>query len=240
MTPALEFIPSTRPTLLFVLCHGVGCTARHMSPLAQRLAAEYPQAAIVSMNAPRPYDGAPQAAGYQWFSTVGLNDVTRAERIAAAMPEFVAAVREQTARFELDWQRTALAGFSQGAIMSLEATQAEPRLVGRVIAFSGRHATPPEHAPQDTTVHLLHGMDDRVVPPGPAVDSAKRLVALGGDVTADVLPGIGHELHPQLIDKAIEQLRNFLPQRLWREALIDALAADKADHAAQNGGSQKD
>ena len=30
---------------------------------------------------------------------------------------------------------------------------------------------------------------------------------LGADVTADIRPGIGHELHPQLIDKALEQLR---------------------------------
>ena len=45
------------------------------------------------------------------------------------------------------------------------------------------------------------------------------LVALGADVTADVLPAIGHELHPALIDAAIHQLRTFLPQKVWREAL---------------------
>ena len=44
-------------------------------------------------------------------------------------------------------------------------------------------------------------------------------MALGADVTADVLPGIGHELHPQLVDKAMEQLRTFVPARLWREAM---------------------
>ena len=81
--------------------------------------------------------------------------------------------------------------------MALEAVQAEPALAGRVLAFSGRHATLPEHAPHDTCVHLLHGLDDRVVPPGPAIEAARRLVALGGDVTADVLPDIGHELDPR-------------------------------------------
>ena len=69
---------------------------------------------------------------------------------------------------------------------------------------------------------LLAGLDDRVIPCGPVIDSAQRLVALGGDVTADVLPGIAHELHPALIDKAIEQLRTFLPKKVWREALAEA------------------
>jgi phospholipase/carboxylesterase len=37
-----------------------------------------------------------------------------------------------------------------------------------------------------------------------------------------VLPGIGHELHPRLIDQAIEQLRTFLPKKVWRDALAEA------------------
>ena len=134
----------------------------------------------------------------------------------------MATVRALQQRFGVSWQCTALAGFSQGAIMALEAVQAEPHLAGRVLAFSGRHATAMMHAPLDTTVHLLHGLDDRVIPPGPAIDSAERLVALGGDVTADVLPGIGHQLHPRLVEQAIEQLRTFLPKRVWRQALSEA------------------
>jgi phospholipase/carboxylesterase len=71
-------------------------------------------------------------------------------------------------------------------------------------------------------VHLLHGLRDVVIPPALPVDSAERLLALGGDVTADVLPGIGHELHPTLVAKALEQLRTFLPKRVWREVMSEA------------------
>jgi phospholipase/carboxylesterase len=222
--PTLERLPADGPPdLLFIVCHGVGCSARHMEPLAARLATEYPQAAVASVNAPHPYDGAGGSGpGFQWFSAVGLNDALREARVNDALPDFIAAVRALSARFELPWERTALAGFSQGAIMSLEAVQASPKLAGRVIAFSGRHASAPMHAPEDTTLHFLHGLDDRVVPPGPALDSAERFVALGGDVTADALPGIAHELHPKLIDKAIEQLRTFLPKKVWREVMSEA------------------
>jgi len=41
-------------------------------------------------------------------------------------------------------------------------------------------------------------------------------------VTADLLPHLDHGLHPALIAKAMEQLRTFIPARLWREALVAA------------------
>jgi phospholipase/carboxylesterase len=231
---ALAHTPETGPVeLLYLLFHGVGANAADMAPLVQRLAQEYPQAAVVSIDAPEPFDGVPGGgAGFQWFSIQGVTEANRAQRIQDALPAFIAIVRQLQQHFEMPWPRTALVGFSQGAMMALEAVQAEPQLAGRVLAFSGRHATPPAHAPQDTCVHLFHGLADPVVPPGPAIDAAERLVALGGDVTADMLPGVGHELTPELLDKAIEQLRSFIPKRLWREAygeapLVNTVASSK-------------
>lgn len=217
---ALAHLPENgQVDLLFILFHGLGQDASHMAPMAQRLAGEYPQAAVVCVDAPDPCD---LGKGWQWFSGQGINEAVRVERVAATLPRFIATVRGMQQQFHMDWPRTALVGFSQGAILSLEAVQAEPALAGRVIAIAGRHATPPAHAPHETTVHLLHGMNDLVIPPAGAVDSAKRLVALGGDVTADVLPHIAHELHPALMDKALEQLRTFLPKKVWREAMSEA------------------
>lgn len=228
--PALTLLPNdgSAPQLLFLLFHGVGGSGLQMQPLAEALRLQYPQAAVLSFDAPDPFDGGPgEAHGYQWFSVRGIDDENRRARVAAALPGFSALVRGYGARFGLSWGRVALAGFSQGAIMALEAVQAEPKLVGRVLAFGGRHASLPEHAPEDVSVHLLHGLADAVMPYQNAVQSAQVLMQLGGDVTADVLPGIGHELHPQLIDKAMEQLRSFVPARLWREALLAAAEQDK-------------
>ena len=220
----LEWLPREgRAELLFLLFHGVGAAAQDMAPLAQRLVAEYPQAAVICVQAQERFERMPGGGkGWQWFSVRGVSEDNRPARVAAALPAFIATVRALSARFDLPWQRVALAGFSQGAVMALEAVQAEPALAGRVLAFAGRHASAPMHAPVDTTLHLLHGLDDRVMPPGPVIDAAERLVALGGDVTADLLPGIGHELHARLIDKAIDHLHSFLPKRAWREALGEA------------------
>jgi phospholipase/carboxylesterase len=235
-TPLARLPAQGAPDLLFLLLHGVGASAAQMAPLAQALAAEYPQAGVFCLDGPEPFDGVPGGgAGFQWFSVRGVTEANRPGRVAAALPPFIAQVRALQSRFGMAWPRTALAGFSQGAIIALEAVQAEPQLAGRVLAFSGRHASAPMHAPADTTVHLLHGLDDRVMPHGAVVDSAERLLALGGDVTADVLPGIGHELHPRLIDQAIEQLRSFLPKKAWRDALAEAPVLPRAASSKELG-----
>lgn len=225
---ALVSLPVQGKTeLLFLLCHGVGGQAANMAPLAAALRAQYPQAAVVSLNAPDGFDGMQGTGGFQWFSASGVTDMNRGERVDAALPGFIARIRAWAAHFELDWPMVALAGFSQGAIMALEAVQAEANLVGRVIAVGSRYAYVPQHAPQGVCIHLLHGTADAVLPYRLVVDAANALVAEGADVTADVLPGIGHELHPKLVDKAMEQLRTFIPARLWREAVFAAAEQDK-------------
>ncbi len=218
------------PDLLFLLFHGACSDAHSMTGLAQRLCLEYPQSAVLCIQAPlnarintRPGSqvSAPMSVGdgaqsRGWFAGDDFSAAT------PVLPAFIAVVRELQARFTVGWERTALFGFAQGATMALEAVQAERNLAGRVLSFSGRHATAPQHAPTDTTVHFLHGLDDRTVPHGTVIHSARRLMSFGGDVTADVVPGIAHELHPVLIDKAIEQLRTFLPKKVWREAAEQA------------------
>jgi len=223
---AIVSLPASGPAqLLFLLFHGVGSQAAQMAPLAAALREQYPQAALVSLNGPQPFDGVPGGgAGFQWFSVQGLDEHKHAARVAAALPDFIARIRAWAAHFALDWPHVALAGFSQGAIMALEAVQAEPALAGRVIAVAGHYASLPEQAPRGVCLHLLHGMADAVLPYQPVVSAAKALVQLGADVTADVLPDIGHELHPELVAKAMLQLRTFVPAKVWREAMQAAEA----------------
>jgi phospholipase/carboxylesterase len=218
---AIVSLPASGPAdLLFLLFHGLGAQAGQMEPLAQALRGQYPQAAIVSLNGPQAFDGIPGGgAGFQWFPASDRGDDDGAAPVAAALPDFIARIRAWAAHFGLEWGRVALAGFSQGAVMALEAVQAEPALAGRVIAVGGGYARAPAHAPADVCLHLLHGMDDAVLPYQGIVASAESLLHQGADITADVLPHVGHELHPQLVARALEQLRTFIPARLWREAM---------------------
>lgn len=215
------------PDLLFLLFHGVGASAEHMAVLAQRLAQVYPQAAVLCIDAPDEFDAAPGRGGRQWFSIQGIADENRAARVAAAMPRFVATVRALQLRFTMDWPRTALFGFSQGAIMALASALRPEPVAARVIAIAGRFARLPEAPLHDgSTLHLLHGKADAVMPYSHAIDGAMRLKALGTDFTADVLPFIGHELHPDLVELAVDKLQHHVPARLWLKPGEDNPAKD--------------
>ncbi len=214
------------PELLFILLHGGGATPAQMQPLADALRAQYPQAAVALWQAPK---ALPSEAvhGFAWY-----DEAQPIDGVAALLPAFIAAVRQLAAELELDWPRVALAGFSQGGLLALEAVQAEEKLVGRVLAFGAAPLARPVMAPQDVSLHLLHGLQDDVVPYRYVVDAAQAWVELSADITADVLPDVGHRLDARLIDKALHQLRTFIPARLWREAVYSAAEMDEADREA--------
>lgn len=205
------------PELLFALLPDGGIAPDGpdtLAPLAAALVAQYPQAVTLNLHPPL-RDGEGRC---RWWPGAGPDETG----VGDALPLLIARVRAEATRLGLPWQRVALAGVGDGALLALEAVQAEPALVGRVLAFAGGYLARPQAAPQDVCVHLLHGLADQRFPYRHVVDAAQALVDLGADVTADLLPHIDHSLHPALIDKAMEQLRTFIPARLWREALIAA------------------
>ena len=135
--------PSGPARQLVLLFHGLGATEEDLRPVGERLAAEYPEALVVSLRAPHPTNF---GFGYQWFSVEGIDDARRVERVAAEMPLFVAAIRQWQRDTGLGPEATVLVGFSQGAIMVLEAAAqaGDDVLAGRVVALAGRYAQLPE------------------------------------------------------------------------------------------------
>jgi phospholipase/carboxylesterase len=210
-----------QPQQLFILAHGFGANAADLVPLAERIAKAFPHSTVVSIEAPH---RAGNPGGFQWFSLAAISETSRVERIGDALPGFRAEVRA--------WQRdtgatpavTALVGFSQGAMMALESTSGAEVIAARVVAISGRFAALPVQVPEQATIHLLHGKEDTVVPYRHTVDAAHRLLALGGDVTADIVPFIGHEIDDELIDLLLQRLRCHVPKRIWQEAMRDVPA----------------
>jgi phospholipase/carboxylesterase len=222
MTDIVVQQPAGTPQQLFMLHHGVGATPEGLVPFGRRLAQEFPHALVVCLEGPQASD---LGQGYQWFSVVGITEENRPERVAAAMPAFVKAVQDWQARAGVSPEATALVGFSQGAIMALESTQQDVFLAGRVLALSGRFAQLPKAPHAHTTLHFVHGKADKVMHYGYTVTAAEHLVSLGSDVTADVIPFVGHEVNQDVVDTAVERLLGHLPKRHW-EAVQQAAEQD--------------
>jgi phospholipase/carboxylesterase len=206
---------------LILLFHGMGGNPIGMRSLGKRLGAVFAQAAIISVAAPHP---SAEPRRFEWFSTADITDELRVQRVAQAMPQFEARVAHWQQATGLGHEATALVGFSQGATMALEASKRSEPLAGRVLSIAGRYAALPEAAPSATTLHFFHGKEDALVPYGHTVVAAHRLRDLGADITAEVLPFIGHEVHSELVKALLERLCNHVPVRTWNQAMQAAKA----------------
>lgn len=195
-------LPQLRPTELVLLFHGVGSSAKDLCPLGEALARVLKHAWIISVRSPLESE----LGGWQWFSVQEVTEANRPARVAAAMPRFVESVCHWQRESGVDAAATTLIGFSQGAIMALEATQRPEFLAGRVIAIAGRFAQAPRVAPPQTELNLLHGEADRVMLVALAADAAASLRSLGARVTLDRYAGLAHGIDGRVAQRIVELL----------------------------------
>jgi phospholipase/carboxylesterase len=188
---------------LLLLFHGVGSSAEDLRPLGEALAAQRPQACVVSVRSP---DLSDLGQGWQWFSVRGVTETDRPARVAATMPRYAEAVRAWQRDTGVGPRSTTLIGFSQGAIMALESTQQSELIAGRVIALTGRFAQAPRVAPPQVTLHLLHGDQDRVMPQALATEAIAQWCAHGGHGTLDLFPGLGQGIDARVVRRVAEHL----------------------------------
>lgn len=183
---------------LVLMFHGMGSSPQDLLPLARTLAQAVPRATVVCVQAPHPSQF---GHGWEWFSIAGITDGNRPQRIAQVMPQFRQAIAHWQGVSGIGPDRTVLAGFSQGAIMSLESTQdaQQPQAAGAVIAIAGRLAQPARRGPSGVRIHLIHGEDDQVVPARCSVQAEGELRALGSQVSLDLLPGLGHGIDGRVV-----------------------------------------
>lgn len=186
--------PADPAAQLILLCHAAGADAASLLPLGERLCEAFPQAAIVSLQADTPGASVQAVAALQ------------------------TAVRDWQERSGVPAAATALIGLSQGAELVLEASKLQPMLASRVVAMGGRFTTLPDTPPAVTTIHFLHGKLDALVPYSHSVIAAHHLRDMGCDITAEVVPFVGHELHPDLIELAITKLSTHIAHHLWTAA----------------------
>jgi len=206
---------------LLLLFHGVGDNPVSMGQIGSWFAPLFPDALIVSVGGAEV-----SGTGRQWFSVEGINEENRQQRVDAIMPTFIETVRHWQRQSGVRPQATALIGFSQGAIMALEGIKALPGLASRVVAFNGRYATLPTSASTTTTVHLIHGGEDRVIDLSWAVAAQEALLAVGGDVTLDIVEDLPHAIDDRSMQLALDHLRYTVPKHYFDEALSGSTPKD--------------
>jgi phospholipase/carboxylesterase len=228
---AIEHLPAHgRAQQLLLLLHGWAQQPQALGPLADALRREFPQSAVLVPEAPTVADGG--RPGRMWYSVDGLREAPEdwPRRVAAQLDPLRDWVQAQQQRLGVGPAATCLGGFSQGAILSLELAARHDGIAGRVLAFGGCFVQPPLLPPRHTTLHFFHGQDDAVFPVDGLRRTIEHLAALQGDATVDIAQGVGHEVHPALIDCARHRLRSHIPLRTWQAALGATVARPAGAH----------
>jgi phospholipase/carboxylesterase len=191
--------PGRKPPLL-VLLHGIGADENDLFPLARRLD---PRLTVVSLCAPHDY-----VTGHAWFHIdflPGGKVVPDVEQARASLAELVAWVEAAPARLGTDPGRTALLGFSQGAMMSLGVLRTIPDRLAGVVALSGRvagdlfEATAPRDAIARVPLLVAHGTLDDLLPVANGRQTRDAFQDLSRDFTYREFP-IGHGISEEEID----------------------------------------
>jgi phospholipase/carboxylesterase len=177
-----------------ILLHGYGSHPEDLVPLAETLAALVDARFIVPA-APRPFRGG--GGGRVWFDH-HLPDA--AAQIRAARSE-IDGVIETLATRGVDSRHVIVAGFSQGAILSIEMALAGRRPLCGIGVLSGRalgHPAQSYRRLRELPIFSSHGRNDDRVPFRRGELFVKRARASGADVRFETFDG-EHEIPSSIV-----------------------------------------
>ena len=205
---------------LIVLLHDKDARPEQMQPLGESLAHTFPYALVVAPMAPEATQGSD--VGLAWFES----DAPPGQRESHDMDQALHQLGERM----LSWQKhagvtraeTALLGFGQGASLALQSTLLVTPWADRVLAIGGAFTQRPTSTNYLGSIHLLHGKNDEITHWKAVLEDAYFLRGCGVDMTEEILPMVGHELHPSVIDKALERLSTHISRHLFEGAMAQA------------------
>jgi phospholipase/carboxylesterase len=184
--------------------HGLGSDERDLFTLADRLD---PNLHVASLRAPLRYGG-----GFSWFSLeVGPSGITYdADEAFVGLRRIADSIVDLQAQLGVEPRKTVVAGFSQGAMMSIGLLKTSPQLFGISWLMSG--AVLPELTPDDhpytskLKVLIQHGINDQVVPVEKGRETHKILTPLGFIEDRYHEYYMGHEISSESLSDAVDWL----------------------------------
>ncbi|VVD81416.1 alpha/beta hydrolase [Pandoraea sputorum] len=177
-------LPTDKPVPLFVMFHGAGGFPEKVLPFIEPHADRHKFLVL-----------APHSTFPTWDIVIGGNGPDL-ERLQAAL-------RKVAARYRIDAQRVAFAGFSDGASYALSIGVTNGDIASHVIAFSGGFMSifVQEGLPR---VFIAHGLIDEQLPIATSGrQNANKLKAAGYDVQYVEFDGL-HIIEPGVVARAID------------------------------------
>lgn len=194
----------SRELPMVIMIHGRGADAHDLRDLAPLLDPRE-GCRFVFPNAPKPFEPYPgMALGWTWFD--GWPPLK--ESVAESSATLLRFLDEVTSRYPTPAGKLILAGFSQGALMALEAGLKTAQNVAGIVVMSGGlyEETLPDLASRSgQRILIAHGTEDDVVPVTYARRARHVLEAAGLMVEYHE-----YSMSHQVDSEEIEAVRNFI------------------------------
>lgn len=181
-----------------ILVHGRGASAESILGLAREL------------NRPGYCYLAPQAAGHTWYPYSFLSPLERNQPYLDSALSSLAALMDEVVGAGIPAERLVLAGFSQGACLTLEFAARNPRRYGGAAALTGGLIGPEGTSREyrgsldGTPVFIGTSDPDPHIPVSRVEESADVLRRLDAEVTTRIYPGMGHTVNLDEIERVRE------------------------------------
>ena len=223
-----ELAPRGDTEMVIVFCHGFGAPGDDLVPLGSEIARAVPglgqSTRFVFPQAPLSLEAMGWGDARAWWmidmaklqlaqQTGQMRDL-RSERprgMAEARDQLVKLLCELQAETGVPWSKFVLGGFSQGAMITVEALRHLPEPLGGAILFSGTLINEAEWKLPSTILHGLaivqsHGRSDVILPHALSLELRKLLEAQGASVRFVEFGG-GHAIPQPAMIAALDLLR---------------------------------
>ena len=167
-------LSKNKPQQVIVLCHGYGGDGKDISNLAINWQRFLPETIFLCPNAPEICSVHSQ--GYQWFDLSSNKEEIILEKSLAAEAKLNTFIDQILNNFQLEPNKLALVGFSQGCMMSIQVALKKKKQISCLIGYSGKvinqkHLSDNIHS--KPKIFLMHGANDTLVPPNSFIRSKR-------------------------------------------------------------------
>jgi len=192
---SLHPLSKNKPKQVIVLCHGYGGDGKDISGLAINWQRFLPDTIFLCPNAPEICTINPM--GYQWFDLSTEKEEIILEKSLVAEEKLNLFLDQVFNNLELEPKNSALVGFSQGCMMSIQSGLKNKKNINCLIGYSGKiinkkHLS--KNIQSKPKIFLMHGENDPIVSATHLLESKEYLRNHGIDAKIKMFKDCEHKI----------------------------------------------
>jgi len=204
-------LSNNKPKQAIVLCHGYGGDGNDISTLAINWQRFLPEAIFLCPNAPEVCSINPK--GFQWFDLTKEREEIILEKSLEAEEKLSTFLDQVFDNLQLEANKLALVGFSQGCMISLQVGLKKKQQLNSLIGYSGKIINKKHLANNINSkpkILLMHGENDTIVSPTCLLEAKEYLKNHGINSKTKLFKNCEHKISVEGSSLGLEFLKKNL------------------------------